>query len=174
MTFITLEYKLWVTYSDVFLRSLGHGTLALFQNLSEGTFTSLSSLSGSLARNLEKLHAEDNYSRKRENLRASTPRNIGSGVSVGVQSLTNGVAGGLTGVVTAPSRGLQEEGAWGLMKGVGYGLLGVVTKPVSGVLDLVSTTSQGIAQTTSQASPAKRRPLPLKKQYLLKIIIFLK
>ena len=43
-----------------------------------------------------------------------------------------------------PVRGAQRDGASGFVKGVGVGIAGAVVKPVSGVVDLVSKTNEGI------------------------------
>jgi len=43
-----------------------------------------------------------------------------------------------------PYRGAKQSGAKGFGKGVGKGLLGTVVKPVSGVVDLISKTTEGI------------------------------
>ena len=47
-----------------------------------------------------------------------------------------------------PVRGAKEDGAAGFFKGVGKGLIGAVARPVSGSLDLVSTTAEGIKNQT--------------------------
>jgi vacuolar protein sorting-associated protein 13A/C len=51
---------------------------------------------------------------------------------------------GVSGVVTKPISGAQSGGIGGFFKGAGIGLAGLVTKPVSGMVDLVTKTSQGI------------------------------
>jgi len=58
--------------------------------------------------------------------------------------MSQGVFSGVTGIVTKPVEGAKKEGAAGFFKGVGKGLIGVVTRPVSGVVDLASSTFEGI------------------------------
>ena len=43
-----------------------------------------------------------------------------------------------------PVEGAQRDGIGGFAKGVGGGFAGAVIKPVSGVVDLVSKTNEGI------------------------------
>ena len=40
--------------------------------------------------------------------------------------------------------GAQKEGAAGFFKGVGKGLVGAVARPTGGIIDLASSTFQGI------------------------------
>ena len=43
-----------------------------------------------------------------------------------------------------PVQGAKQDGVGGFFKGVGIGVAGAVVKPVSGVVDLVSKTNEGI------------------------------
>ena len=56
---------------QAFVWGAGRGFVALLQHVSEGTFTSLSTFSDSLARNLEKLSSDDQYKRARQRMRNS-------------------------------------------------------------------------------------------------------
>lgn len=40
--------------------------------------------------------------------------------------------------------GAKKEGAAGFFKGIGKGLVGVVTRPTGGIVDMASSTFQGI------------------------------
>lgn len=40
--------------------------------------------------------------------------------------------------------GAQKEGAAGFFKGVGKGLVGALTRPTGGIIDMASSTFQGI------------------------------
>ena len=40
--------------------------------------------------------------------------------------------------------GAMKEGAAGFFKGIGKGLVGVVARPTGGIVDMASTTFQGI------------------------------
>ena len=93
---------------------------------------------------------QHSYVLQREAARAASDAVRGSGVTrhlaTGVQQLSSSVLGAATGIVTAPITATASEG-WGvgsLLRGVGKGVLGALTKPVSGAVDLVGHTSQGI------------------------------
>ncbi|RNF13337.1 uncharacterized protein Tco025E_06213 [Trypanosoma conorhini] len=60
--------------------------------------------------------------------------------------LLEGIASGVTGVVTRPMEGAAESGTTGLVRGVGMGLLGVVAHPVAGLLSDVSKLTGAAAQ----------------------------
>lgn len=67
----------------------------------------------------------------------------------GATSLIRSVTSGVTGVVAQPFKGAQEAGVGGFIKGLGRGLVGVVAKPVIGVVDLATSVSEGIRNTTT-------------------------
>jgi vacuolar protein sorting-associated protein 13A/C len=56
------------------------------------------------------------------------------------------------GVVKQPVKGTKKEGVLGFFKGVGKGMAGLVMKPLSGTMDLVSNTSEGIKNTAKNMS----------------------
>lgn len=66
---------------------------------------------------------------------------------------------GVSGLVTGPVRGARAGGALGAVKGLGKGLVGAVRHPLDGVLALVRTTSQGVANTGRYLTlgPARQR-----------------
>ena len=43
-----------------------------------------------------------------------------------------------------PFAGAMKEGAAGFFKGIGKGLVGVVARPTGGIVDMASSTFQGI------------------------------
>lgn len=55
------------------------------------------------------------------------------------------MVGGFTGVIVQPIKGGQKDGAIGALKGLGIGLAGMVTKPISGVVDLVAKSTEGMS-----------------------------
>lgn len=60
-------------------------------------------------------------------------------------SFGKGIGSGVTGLITKPMEGVQEEkSVKGFFKGVGKGVAGLVIKPVSGTVDLISKTAEGI------------------------------
>eukprot|EP01125_Pyxidicula_operculata_P000544 TRINITY_DN10550_c0_g1_i1.p1 TRINITY_DN10550_c0_g1~~TRINITY_DN10550_c0_g1_i1.p1 ORF type:complete len:1160 (-),score=231.69 TRINITY_DN10550_c0_g1_i1:11-3280(-) len=76
------------------------------------------------------------------------PRHIAEGLAYGIRDFSTSIFDGVTGIVTQPIRGAKKEGAIGAIKGVGKGLIGVVAKPVTGTINLVTQTAQGVKNTT--------------------------
>jgi hypothetical protein len=70
---------------------------------------------------------------------------IGDGLRDGGEALARSLLRGVTGLLTKPVEGARREGVEGFIKGVGKGLLGAATQPMSGVLDLVSSTTAGLS-----------------------------
>jgi hypothetical protein len=129
-----------------FVGAVGGGLLSLLRHTTEGTLTSVSGFSSSLARNMERLSgSEGSYSARRQGRR---PASVGGGLVSGVKSLGQGVVGGLVGVVAQPLAGASAGGVGGFFRGVGSGLVGAVSRPLGGVCDLVAATSQGLARTS--------------------------
>lgn len=104
---------------------------------------------------------DEDYQRERnEAKRREKPRNALLGVGYGLKEFAEGIFKGVTGVVTQPIKGAQEDGAAGFFKGVGQGLLGVVVKPTVGALDMVQRTTEGIKNTTTGADQFRKRRRP--------------
>eukprot|EP01083_Nonionella_stella_P089908 251096_1 len=153
--FVSIPRQSLADGPQAFVWGAGRGFVALLQHVSEGTFTSVSTFSDSLARNLERLSSDDQYKRARQRMRNTSDSFLG-----GIGSFAHSVMGGISGVVQNPSRGYTETGAWGFIKGVGTGLVGAFTKPISGALDLVAAASRSIATSTgshSDSAQIKRR-----------------
>ena len=99
-----------------------------------------------------------------EEKRVST---ITDGIRDGSELLARSLVRGVTGVFTKPVEGAREEGVEGFFKGLGRGILGIATQPMSGVLDFVSSTTEGIsaswdtmAAALSDERALSRRRLP--------------
>lgn len=75
---------------------------------------------------------------------------VGDGILQGTEALAQGVAFGVTGVVTKPFESARQNGIVGLAHGVGRGFLGVILQPVSGALDFFSMTVGGIGASFSK------------------------
>lgn len=86
-----------------------------------------------------------------------------------MSGLARGVFEGVTGVVSQPVRGAQEEGMQGLLEGVVRGLVGVVAKPVAGVFDLASETTAAFKYAYPMLYPASRLCSPEKLTFATRI-----
>eukprot|EP01133_Synstelium_polycarpum_P008353 gene8353-9805_t len=69
------------------------------------------------------------------------------GLYQGTLGLGKGIFDGVTGIISEPIKGAQENGGAGFMVGLGKGLLGAVCKPLSGAMDFVSKPIEGLANT---------------------------
>ncbi|CAI0626123.1 unnamed protein product [Linum tenue] len=65
---------------------------------------------------------------------------IGEG---GGGAFAKGIFRGVTGILTKPLEGAKSSGVEGFVQGFGKGIIGAAAQPVSGVLDLLSKTTEG-------------------------------
>ncbi|XP_031479692.1 uncharacterized protein LOC116250249 isoform X3 [Nymphaea colorata] len=72
-----------------------------------------------------------------------TVEDIGDVIREGGGALAKGLFRGVTGILTKPLEGAKSSGVEGFVQGVGKGIIGAAAQPVSGVLDLLSKTTEG-------------------------------
>ncbi|CAN6447305.1 unnamed protein product [Victoria cruziana] len=72
-----------------------------------------------------------------------TVEDIGDVIREGGGALAKGLFRGVTGILTKPLEGAKSAGVEGFVQGVGKGIIGAAAQPVSGVLDLLSKTTEG-------------------------------
>ncbi|XWS49634.1 hypothetical protein CRYUN_Cryun12cG0020000 [Craigia yunnanensis] len=75
---------------------------------------------------------------------------VGDGIIQGTEALAQGVAFGVSGVLTKPVESARRNGLLGLAHGIGHAFLGFIVQPVSGALDFVSLTVDGIGASCSK------------------------
>ncbi len=143
------------------------GTGMLLSSSVSGVAQSASLISNSLSHQLDKLGEPEAPSRSRDR-----SESVFDGVINGFRSLSTGVVSGVAGLIVEPAKGAQSGGVEGFFGGLGRGVIGAVTRPVSGALQFVSSTSEGLSksfQVSKIDSPmryrrprvfAKDRPLP--------------
>ncbi|XP_062219043.1 uncharacterized protein LOC133918926 [Phragmites australis] len=68
---------------------------------------------------------------------------FGDVIRDGGGALAKGFFRGVTGILTKPIEGAKSSGVEGFVQGVGKGIIGAAAQPVSGVLDLLSKTTEG-------------------------------
>jgi len=91
------------------------------------------------------LSADAEYRQKKEiNDIKEKPAGVMDGMGKGFKGFGKSLWSGASGIVMQPFKGAKEGGVKGFGKGLGKGFLGTVVKPVSGVVDLVSKTTEGI------------------------------
>ncbi|CAI9095544.1 OLC1v1031527C1 [Oldenlandia corymbosa var. corymbosa] len=75
---------------------------------------------------------------------------VGDGIIQGTEALAQGVAFGVSGVLTKPVESARQNGLIGLAHGLGRAFLGFIVQPVSGALDFVSLTVDGVGASCSR------------------------
>ncbi|XP_059076567.1 uncharacterized protein LOC131042467 isoform X2 [Cryptomeria japonica] len=105
-------------------------------------------------------------SRQRQDSKGSV-EDIGDVIREGGGAFAKGLIRGVTGIVTKPLEGAKSSGVEGFVQGVGKGIIGVAAQPMSGVLDLLSKTTEGanamrmkIAAAITSEEQLLRRRLP--------------
>ncbi|KAL2901743.1 Vacuolar protein sorting-associated protein 13C [Bienertia sinuspersici] len=69
---------------------------------------------------------------------------VGDGIIQGTEALAQGVAFGVSGVVRKPVESARQNGVVGLAHGLGRAFVGFIVQPMSGALDFLSLTVDGI------------------------------
>lgn len=89
------------------------------------------------------------------------PKNIIDGAGKGLMDFGRAIGSGVVGVVKQPYKETKKSGFGGFFKGVGKGFAGLIVKPVSGTLDLISKTTEGVKNTAKDKDlSVERKRLP--------------
>ncbi|XP_041840973.1 LOW QUALITY PROTEIN: vacuolar protein sorting-associated protein 13C-like [Melanotaenia boesemani] len=138
------------------------GVRSLLGHTVGGAAGMVSKITGSVGKGLAAITMDKEYQQKRREEMNRAPKDFGESLAKGGKGLLKGVVGGVTGIVTKPVEGAKKEGAAGFFKGIGKGLVGVVARPTGGIVDMASSTFQGIqrvAESTEEVT--KLRPVRL-------------
>ncbi|XP_051920113.1 intermembrane lipid transfer protein VPS13C isoform X3 [Hippocampus zosterae] len=138
------------------------GVRSLLGHTVGGAAGVVSRITGSVGKGLAAITMDKEYQQKRREEMNRTPKDFGGSLAKGGKGLLKGVVGGVTGIVTKPVEGAMKEGAAGFFKGIGKGLVGAVARPTGSIVDMASSTFQGIqraAESTEDVS--KLRPVRL-------------
>ncbi|KAI9097290.1 hypothetical protein DFS34DRAFT_116945 [Phlyctochytrium arcticum] len=139
-----------ITRPQDFGIGVAKGTASLFVKTVFGVSDTFSKFTGSLGKGLSVITMDNEFQqRRRLSSIRNRPRHAVYGVTTGATSFARSFASGITGVVSKPLEGAQEEGVGGFFKGLGKGIVGAVTKPVIGVIDLATNVGEGIRNTTT-------------------------
>ncbi|GAB2273667.1 hypothetical protein Dimus_008449 [Dionaea muscipula] len=125
------------------LRDLVHNPLHLLFSVDVLGMTS--STLASLGRGFAELSTDGQFLQLRsKQVWSRRITGIGDGIIQGTEALAQGVAFGVSGVVTKPVESARENGVLGLAHGLGQAFVGFIVQPVSGALDFLSLTVDGI------------------------------
>ncbi|XP_076592336.1 intermembrane lipid transfer protein VPS13C isoform X4 [Chaetodon auriga] len=138
------------------------GVRSLLGHTVGGAAGMVSRITGSVGKGLAAITMDKEYQQKRREEMNRPPKDFGESLAKGGKGLLKGVVGGVTGIVTKPVEGAKKEGAAGFFKGIGKGLVGVVARPTGGIVDMASSTFQGIQRVAeSTEDVTKLRPVRL-------------
>jgi len=98
------------------------------------------------------------------------PKSVSDGIKKGFASASTSIYSGITGVFTKPLEGAKNEGLFGFIKGGAQGAAGLVTKTISGGIDIIAKTSEGLdnqskGQNQLDLVQRIRRPRPFYEVY---------
>ncbi|XP_026537812.1 vacuolar protein sorting-associated protein 13C [Notechis scutatus] len=131
------------------------GVKSLLGHTVGGAAGVVSRITGSVGKGLAAITMDKEFQQKRREEMGRQPKDFGDSLAKGGKGFLRGVVGGVTGIVTKPMEGAKKEGAAGFFKGIGKGLVGVVARPTGGIIDMASSTFQGIqrvAESTEEVS----------------------
>ncbi|KAJ8005978.1 hypothetical protein DPEC_G00123500 [Dallia pectoralis] len=145
---------------EEFVEGMALGVKALVGGAVGGIAGAASRITGAMAKGMAAITMDEEYQQKRREAMNKQPRGLREGLTRGGKGLVSGFVSGITGIITKPIKGAQKEGAAGFFKGVGKGLVGAVARPTGGIIDMASSTFQGIkrAAETSQDVDSLRPP----------------
>lgn len=88
---------------------------------------------------------------------------VGDGIVKGTEALAQGVAFGVSGVLTKPVESARQNGLFGLANGLGRAFLGFIVQPVSGAFDFFSLTVDGIGASCSKCLEGLSNKTPFQR-----------
>ncbi|KAL5700718.1 hypothetical protein ACHQM5_026131 [Ranunculus cassubicifolius] len=102
-----------------------------------------SSALGHMSKGVAALSMDKKFIQSRQRQESKSVEDIGDVIREGGGALAKGFFRGVTGILTKPLEGAKSSGVEGFVQGVGKGIIGAAAQPVSGVLDLLSKTTEG-------------------------------
>ncbi|KAF1580779.1 UNVERIFIED_CONTAM: hypothetical protein FQV15_0000683, partial [Eudyptes pachyrhynchus] len=143
---------------EEFVEGMALGLKALVGGAVGGLAGAASKITSAMAKGVAAMTMDEDYQQKRREAMNKQPAGLREGITRGGKGLVSGFVSGITGIVTKPIKGAQKEGAAGFFKGVGKGLVGAVTRPTGGIIDMASSTFQGIKRATETSEVESLRP----------------
>lgn len=102
-----------------------------------------SSAFGHMSKGVAALSMDKKFIQSRQRQENKGVEDFGDVIREGGGALAKGLFRGVTGILTKPLEGAKASGVEGFVQGVGKGIIGAAAQPVSGVLDLLSKTTEG-------------------------------
>ncbi|XP_050720689.1 intermembrane lipid transfer protein VPS13D-like isoform X3 [Eriocheir sinensis] len=137
----------------------------LVWNVTHGMANSTAKVTGSLSDAVGHVTMDDKHEEHRQRLRTIQTSHSADHIMAGLKGLGLGLYGGLTSIVSQTYTGATQEGLPGFISGFAKGMVGTVTKPAIGLLDLASSTS--LAVRDSSKNPMQKMPNRARKPRLV-------
>ena len=138
------------------MKGVVKGTSSLFINTTKSILSSTSTITSGISKELLYFTKDDEYINNREKTKMlEKPTNFVEGLGFGLVSIAGGVYHGITDFVKKPIEGAKKNNIKGFGKGLVQGFSGLVIKPLSGVVDMVSKTSEGMKNTFENTACSK-------------------
>lgn len=102
-----------------------------------------SSALGHMSKGVAALSMDKKFIQSRQRQENKGVEDFGDIIREGGGAFAKGLFRGVTGILTKPLEGAKSSGVEGFVQGVGKGIIGAAAQPVSGVLDLLSKTTEG-------------------------------
>ncbi|KAJ1696999.1 hypothetical protein LUZ63_005511 [Rhynchospora breviuscula] len=113
-----------------------------------------SSALSNMSKGIAALSMDKKFIQSRQKQDSKGVEDISDVIREGGGALAKGFFRGVTGILTKPLEGAKATGVEGFVSGVGKGLIGAAAQPVSGVLDLLSKTTEGANAVKNKISSA--------------------
>ncbi|XP_057314177.1 intermembrane lipid transfer protein VPS13A-like isoform X2 [Hydractinia symbiolongicarpus] len=133
-----------------FAEGLAYGIKSLLGHTIGGTAGAASLITEQLGQVVAAMSFDSEYKRRRRQEMSSDPSGIGEGLAIGGKQFVLGLVFGISGLVTKPIQGARKSGIEGFFKGVGKGVLGLLVKPTGGVIDLLTSSLDGVRRFAEQ------------------------
>ncbi|XP_064107510.1 intermembrane lipid transfer protein VPS13D-like isoform X2 [Macrobrachium nipponense] len=137
----------------------------LVWNVTHGMANSAAKVTGSLSDVVGRVTMDDRHEEHRQRIRTHLTSSSADHMVAGLRGFGFGLYGGLTSIISQTYKGASEEGIPGFISGFAKGMVGTVTKPAIGFLDLASSTSLAVRDTSK--NPAQKMPSRTRKPRLV-------
>ncbi|KAJ6726583.1 hypothetical protein OIU79_004678 [Salix purpurea] len=129
-----------------------------------------SSALGHMSKGVAALSMDKKFIQSRQRQENKGVEDFGDVIREGGGALAKGLFRGVTGILTKPLEGAKTSGVEGFVQGVGKGIIGAAAQPVSGVLDLLSKTTEGANAMRMKITSAITSEEQLLRQRLPRVI----
>ncbi|KAJ3675683.1 hypothetical protein LUZ60_004725 [Juncus effusus] len=129
-----------------------------------------SSALSNMSKGMAALSMDKKFIMSRQKQDSKGVEDFGDVIREGGGALAKGFFRGVTGILTKPLEGAKATGVEGFVSGVGKGLIGAAAQPVSGVLDLLSKTTEGANAVKNKISSVIMAEEQLQRRRLPRVI----